>query len=229
LIFLAAMIAVAPPPAKPPTCVDALAKEAINCQLDAQTSGDSAKAAQGFEDSARALRANDPEAGKLWAAAGNMWIEADQPGKAAFAFDQALAAPGMTGDLRGETLLDRARAAEAQGDLKMARAKLTEAAQLVPDDPFVWYFSAALAIREGDPATARSAIARALALAPNDPTILFEAGHVADLGGDEDQARHYWEQAEARDPNGGIGKAAAKAIEMLGVTPTVKSETAPPK
>ncbi len=126
------MIAVAPPPAKPPTCVDALAKEAINCQLDAQTSGNSAKAAQGFEDSARALRANDPEAGKLWAAAGNMWIEADQPGKAAFAFDQALAAPGMTGDLRGETLLDRARAAEAQGDLKMARAKLTEAAATGP-------------------------------------------------------------------------------------------------
>jgi hypothetical protein len=31
------------------------------------------------------------------------------------------------------------------------------------------------------------------------------------------------------DPNGDIGKAAAKAVEMLGVTPTVKSEATPPK
>ena len=33
----------------------------------------------------------------------------------------------------------------------------------------------------------------------------------------------------AADPTGPIGKAAAKAIEMLGVTPTVKVETNPPK
>ena len=134
----------------------------------------------------------------------------------------------MTGDLRGETLLDRARAAEAQGDLNMGR-ETDRGRATGPRRSLYLVFFGCSAIREGDPATARSAIARALALAPNDPTILFEAGHVADLGGDEDQARHYWEQAEARDPNGGIGKAAAKAIEMLGVTPTVKSETAPPK
>ena len=31
-------------------------------------------------------------------------------------------------------------------------------------------------------------------------------------------------RAAGSDPNGPIGKAAAKAIEMLGVTPTVKAE-----
>jgi Flp pilus assembly protein TadD len=86
-----------------------------------------------------------------------------------------------------------------------------------------------LAIREGDRSTATMAIARALKLAPSDPAILFEAGHVADFNGDEDSARTYWMRAAGSDPNGPVGKAAAKAVEMLGVTPTVKSETQPPK
>jgi predicted TPR repeat methyltransferase len=86
-----------------------------------------------------------------------------------------------------------------------------------------------LAIRENDAVTAKSAISRALTLAPSDPVILFEAGHVADFSGDEAQARCYWTRAAGSDPNGPVGKAAAKAIEMLGVTPTVKTETEPPK
>jgi hypothetical protein len=36
-------------------------------------------------------------------------------------------------------------------------------------------------------------------------------------------------RAAASDPNGEIGKAAAKAVEMLGVTPTVKLDGIPPK
>ena len=124
-------------------------------------------------------------------------------------------------------MLDRARAAEAQNDLATARAKANEAAATISDDPFYWYFSAALAIREGDKATATAAIGKALTLAPSDPVILFEAGHVADFTGDEAQARDYWRRAAAGDPNGPVGKAATKAIEMLGVTPTVKAE--PPK
>ena len=165
----------------------------------------------------------------MWAAAGNLWIEANEPGKAAFALDQALATPGLDARQRGEVLLDRARAAEAQGDLKTARAKVTEAASSIPDNPFYWYFSAALAIREGDSATAKTAIGKALALAPSDAAILFEAGHVADLTGDDDQARSYWMRAAANDPSGEVGKAAAKAIEMLGVTPVVKGDPQPPK
>ena len=76
-----------------------------------------------------------------------------QPGKAAFDLDRALALPGLEAEQRGEALLDRARAAEAQGDLKTARARLNEArAQRSPTIPFYWYFSAALAIRENDAA-----------------------------------------------------------------------------
>jgi hypothetical protein len=58
---------------------------------------------------------------------------------------------------------------------------------------------------------------------------MFEAGHVADFNGDDDQARSYWTRAAASDPNGPVGKAAAKAVEMLGVTPVVKTDAAPTK
>jgi hypothetical protein len=52
---------------------------------------------------------------------------------------------------------------------------------------------------------------------------------VADFNGDDDAARSYWARAAQNDPNGPAGKAAAKAIEMLGVTPAVKAEATPPK
>ena len=61
-------------------------------------------------------------------------------------------------------------------------------------------------------------------MAPSDPAVLFEAGHVADFNGDDDQARSYWMRAAGSDPDGPVGKAAAKAVEMLGVTPVVKND-----
>ena len=166
---------------------------------------------------------------RMWAAAGNMWLVADQPGKAAFDLDKALALPGLEAEQRGEALLDRARAAEATNDLKTARAKANEAAATISDDPFYWSFSAALAIREQDKATAEAAINKALSMAPSDPAVLFEAGHVAHFEGDDDKARSYWMRAAGSDPRGEVGKAAAKAVEMLGVTPTVKLEVQSPK
>jgi tetratricopeptide (TPR) repeat protein len=197
--------------------------------LEAQKHGDNEAAAQGFEEAAKASSDKDPKTARMYAAAGNLWIAANQPGKAALDLDRALAMPGLEAEQRGEALLDRARAAEAQDDIRTARAKLNEAAPSISDDPFYWYFSAALAIREGDAITAKMAIGKALTIAPSDPTILFEAGHVADFNNDEDSARSYWTRAAAADPNGPIGKAAAKAVEMLGVTPTVKTDTPPPK
>jgi len=225
LIFLlVAAVAAATP------CPDVVTPDALVCRaLEAQKAGDNPSAAQAFEEAAKASIDKDPRTARMYAAAGNLWIAAGQAGKAAFDLDRALALPGLEAEQRGEALLDRARAAEAQGDLKTARAKLTEAAATIYSDPFYWYFSAGLAIREGDAATAKTSIGKALSLAPSDPTILFEAGHVADFTGNDDDARRYWSRAAAGDPNGPVGKAAAKAIEMLGVTPTVKSEAQPPK
>ena len=228
ILAIAAAIATAAPAAAT-TCPDVVTSEALVCRaLEAQRGGKAEAAAQAFE---QAAQASDQAAAtaRMWAAAGNMWIAASQPGKAAAALDKALASPDLKSEQRGEALLDRARAAEAQNDLKTARAKVTEAAATISKDPFYWYFSAALAIREGDAVNAQTAIGKALALAPSDPTILFEAGHVAHFAGDDDKARSYWMRAAGNDPNGKIGKAAAKAAEILGVTPTVKTGAQAPK
>ena len=228
--LLAAAVATAPPVAPNAACPDVVTPDALVCRaLEAQKAGNSEAAAQGFEEAAKASPEKDPRTARMFAAAGNLWIAANQPGKAALDLDRALILPGLEAEQRGEALLDRARAAEAQNDLRTARAKANEAAATISEDPFYWYFSAALAIREGDAATAKAAIGRALTLAPSDPVILFEAGHVADFTGDEAQARSYWNRAASSDPDGPVGKAAAKAIEMLGVTPTVKTEAQPPK
>jgi tetratricopeptide (TPR) repeat protein len=227
-LVLAAAAATVAPPAQA-GCPDLVTPDALVCRaLAAQKNGDNQSAAQAFEEAAKASNDKDTKTARMYAAAGNLWIAANQPGKAAFDLDRALALPGLEAEQRGEALLDRARAAEAQDDLKTARAKLNEAAATISDDPFFWYFSAALALREGDGPTATNAIGKALALAPSDPAILFEAGHVADFNGHDDQARSYWMRAAGSDPNGPVGKAAAKAVEMLGVTPTVKSDAQPP-
>jgi tetratricopeptide (TPR) repeat protein len=226
-LLIAAAVAAAAPATKA-GCPDVVTPDALVCRaLESQKQGNSEAAAQSFEEAAKASSDKEPATARMWAAAGNMWIEAGQAGKAAFALDHALAMPGLEAEQRGEALLDRARAAEAQNDLKTARAKLTEAAQSISEDPFYWYFSAALAIREKDSVTAQSAIAKALTLAPSDPAILFEAGHVAHFTGDDEKARSYWMRAAGSDPSGPIGRAAAKAAEMLGVTPVVKMETQP--
>ena len=51
----------------------------------------------------------------------------------------------------------------------------------------------------------------------------------SDFLGDDEKARNYWGRAAALDPHGPVGKAAAKAQELLGVTPVVKSGPQPPK
>ena len=219
-----------PPPRRPrrafapSSCANLVTADAFVCRaLAAQKAGDNAGAASAFEQAALASSDKDAGTAHLWAAAGNMWIAADQPAKAAVALDKALALPGLEAAQRGEALLDRARAAEAQNDLTTARTKLNEAAASISGDPFYWYFSAALYIREQNSQAAQAAIGRALTLAPADPTILFEAGHVAQFAGDTVGARDYWQRALARDPDGPIGKAAQEALRMLPAPLTVKT------
>jgi tetratricopeptide (TPR) repeat protein len=226
ILILAAVLAAAP--AGP--CPDVVTPEAFVCRaLEASNAGKPEAAATAFEQAALATADGDPAKARMLAAAGNMWIAANQPGKAALALDRALTGTALQAEQRGEALLDRARAAEAQNHLKTARARLNEAAATVSGDPFYWYFSAALAIREGHAPTAQYAIGRALSLAPTDPTILFEAGHVAHFAGDVMKARFYWTQASQFDPNGSVGKAALEALKLLPAPVTQKVEPAKAK
>jgi tetratricopeptide (TPR) repeat protein len=228
LLIAAALAAAAPAPAH--ACPQLITPEALICRaIEAQAAGNEEAAAQSFEEAANASPEKDPAKARLFAAAGNMWLAANQPGKAAVDLDKALAMPGLVAEQHGEALLDRARAAEAQNDLQTARAKVTEAAATISDDPFLWYFSAALAVRENDAATAQSAINKALSMAPADASILFEAGHVAHFTGDDVGARNYWQRAAERDPGGPIGKAARDALILLPVPLTVKTDPATPR
>jgi tetratricopeptide (TPR) repeat protein len=207
-----------------PPCPNLVTSEAFVCRaLAAQKAGDSSNAAAAFEQAAQASSDKGAATAGLWAAAGNLWIAAGDPAKAAVALDKALALPGLVAEQRGEALLDRARAAEAQNDLVTARTKLNEAAASISKDPFYWYFSAALYLREQNGQAAQAAIGEALTLAPADPTILFEAGHVAEFAGDTVGARDYWTRALERDPSGPIGKAAQEALRMLPAPLTVKT------
>ena len=224
-ILIAAALATAAPDTAP--CPADATSPAILCRaVAAEQSGKFADAATGFESAAGLARPGDPAADRMLAAAGNMWIAAGQPGKAALALDRALTGSGLLADQRGLALLDRARAAEAQGDLKTARAKLNLAIPSISEDPFLWYFSAALAIRENDPASAKVAINRALTMIPNDPSVLFEAGHVYQFAGEDSKARDYWTRAIAADPKGPSGQAARRALGMLDVPLTVTNQVA---
>ena len=209
LLIAAAALAAAECPA------EATSQAAVCKALVAEKSGQFAAAAAEFETAAGRAKPGDPAADRMLAAAGNMWIAANEPAKAAVALDKALAGSGLLADQRGSALLDRARAAEAQNDLKTARTRLAEALPSIGEDPFAWYFSAALAVRENDLKTADAAIAKALALAPNDADILFEAGHIAQLGGDETKARGLWQRAVGANPASPGGTAAKKALELL--------------
>ena len=213
MILLAMLVAATAAPC--PTTADAPAS--LCRALVASEANSFAAAATEFERAAAGSPVGDPRTQRMLAAAGNMWIAAAQPGKAALALDRALAGTGLLADQRGLALLDRARAAEAQGELKLARRFVIQAQASAAEDPFLWYFSAALAIREGDLATARSAINRALALAPASADVLFEAGHVADAEGKRNEARIYWQRALAADPAGASGQAARHALALIDV------------
>ncbi|MEQ7873668.1 hypothetical protein ABDK56_06635 [Sphingomonas sp. ASV193] len=198
-----------------PTC----SEDSTGLLCQALAASDSQKfvdAAGLFERAADASPVGNPRTQRMWAAAGNMWIAAGQPAKAAADLDKALAGDGLQAEQRGLALLDRARAAEGQGDLAAARRFATEAAPNADKDPFYWYFSAALAVRENDLGTARSAIARALALGPGLADVLFEAGYIAHLGGKDEEARDYWTRAAAADAGGPVAASAKRELDALG-------------
>jgi tetratricopeptide (TPR) repeat protein len=222
-----ALAAAQPAPSAASTCPSTLTADAQSCRaLEASKAGRFAEAAAAFDSAADLTPAGDPARDRAFAAAGNMWIAAGQPGKAALSLDKALAGTGLQAEQHGLALLDRARVAEAQGDLKTARAKVTEAAKTISEDPYLWFFSAAPAIREEDVPTAKSSINRALAMAPGSPEVLFEAGHVAEASGEDAQARDYWTRAAAADPKGPAGKAAREALAMTDAPLTVTNQVA---
>lgn len=172
-----------------------------------------AVAAAAFEEAARL--AGSRSAAPL-AQAGNAWLAAGDPTRAATALDAALvASEGVSGFDRGELMLDRARAAVAAGDLPGARGVLDRAQAAVPGDPLVWLLSATLARRSADPARAAKDIAEALRIAPDDAAVQLEAGNIAAVAGDETRAKERWGESARLQPTGPSGLAAKAALAQF--------------
>lgn len=183
-----------------------------------------APAAVAFEQAAREAETElDPRRADFWVQSGNSWLAAGEGEKARAAFDAALATAALTPQLRGETLMDRARAGVALEDFAAARRDLDRALELVPADPLGWLLSSALALREQDLPRARKDIAQAIELAPEDPDVLLQAGTVEGTAGDLDKARDYYARVVRIAPDSEAGKAAqavlAPAVEGVAAAP----------
>jgi tetratricopeptide (TPR) repeat protein len=189
-----------------------LARQCLGLAYSAQERW--APAAVAFEQAARdAELRRDGRAATLWVQAGNAALAGNDPGKARFAFDRALALPTLSKAMRGETFIDRARAGVAASDLPGARADLDKAIGLVPADPMVWLLSANLALRQNDLARAKGHIAEAVRLAPDDAAVAYEAGNVAAAAGQHEAALAAWKRAAEGAPDSPAGQAAALALE----------------
>ena len=182
-----------------------------------------APAATAFEQAAReAETARDARSADFWVQSGNSWLAGGDGAKARQAFDAALASATLTPELRGEVHLDRARAAVLLGDLAAARKEIDQGLALVPSDPFGWYLSSALAMREENIGRAKEDIGKGLALAPNDPDLLVQAGNVAGVSGDVEDARAFYERAVKAAPASNAGRAAQAALAANAAAPANK-------
>ncbi len=171
------------------------------------------QAATAFEQAAHAAEAaGDPRRTDFWVQAANAWLAGGDGRKAMADFDAALLTPNLSEQLRGEVHLDRGRAQVALGNAAAARTEIDHALQLVPNDPFAWYLSAALARRENNLARAATDIARARQLAPASADIMLLAGTIAGLGGNMEEAERLYRQVVQSAPDSDAGRQARESL-----------------
>ena len=148
----------------------------------------------------------------LWSQAANAALAGDQPARARDYLDHVVNAPAAPPTLAGEGWVDRARADVALDDLAQARIDMDKGLALVPQDPFAWYLSAALARKQKDIARAQKDIATALKSAADDPAVELEAGNIYAAAGQTDAAHAAWTRAAQLGPDTPEGQAAKAAL-----------------
>lgn len=159
--------------------------------------------------------ANGPGRAGFRAQAGNAWLAAGEPLRALQALDAALTTPGLDQAQRGQALLDRARAQVALGRADRARTDIDSALQLLPNDGFAWYLSAALARRSNDLVRAASDIARARQFSPDDPDILLLAGTIVGQAGNMNEAYTLYRRVVELAPDSDAGRQAAASLATV--------------
>jgi tetratricopeptide (TPR) repeat protein len=189
-------------------------------------------AAIAFEAAAQEAGVKDPLAARYWAQAGNAWLATGEPVKAYAALNTALAGTALTGQDKGEALLDRARALVAAGQLAAARIDLDAALDDAPQDPLAWLLSATLARRMKDLPRAQGDIAQAVKLAGDDASVQLEAGNIAALAGNADAAKAAWQMAVKLAPTSPAGQNARAALGQFDAPTPARAPApapAPPK
>jgi tetratricopeptide (TPR) repeat protein len=191
-----------------------MARRCLGLALAAQEQW--AAAATVYEQAAQeAEAAGDPGRAGFRAQAGNAWLAGGEAQRALQALDAALTSQGLDQPQRGQALLDRARAQVALGRADRARADIDSALQLVPNDGFAWYLSAALARRSNDPVRAAGDIARARRLSPDDPDILLLAGTIVGQAGNMNEAYTLYRRVVELAPDSEAGRQAAASLATV--------------
>jgi predicted Zn-dependent protease len=165
------------------------------------------EAAAKLEQLARAPHIGDfRERAVLWDQAGNAWLLAGKPDKAAADFSAALAQVPNDADMRADRARARALLADwggAEADLSVALAQDSNRADLL-----VLRASARQALNRMNEAA--TDIVRALTLYPGYPPALVERGRMKLTAGDVNGARKDWQTAAK-----GHGEAATAARNYL--------------
>ncbi len=180
-----------------------------------------------FKTAAQATaKAGNKSAAQYWAQAGNAAIAAGQSVEAISYLKEALNSPSLNKPARANILIDRARAYVASDQPENAKADLTEARRIAPDNALSWLLSATLARRSGALSDAQNYIATAAGLSPVDAAIALEAGNIAAAAGALEIAAEQWQQTIRIAPQSPQADSAAKLLAALALH---KSETSPSK
>jgi tetratricopeptide (TPR) repeat protein len=147
--------------------------------------------------------------------AGQSWLLAGEPARAAAVLSTALALTPDDADL----LIDRAEALAGEKNYREAVADLDAALKLDGKrvDALVFRASAHRSLEEYD--QARRDIDAALRLAPDQPDALLERGNIRGITGDEAGARKDWQRVAQVAPNSAAEGAARANLAKLDGTP----------
>ena len=171
-----------------------------------------AEASTALETAARVAEAAGlQQTASLYGQAGDAALAAGDAARAERLLSSAILA-GDDPTMRGASMIGRAAAREALGNVAGAREDLDAGLKLTPGNAGGWLMLAVLARRDERIADARAAIGRALALAPADPDVALEAGNMAAIDGDFARARALWQSVVKAAPDTPAGKAANDAL-----------------
>jgi tetratricopeptide (TPR) repeat protein len=210
------------------------ATPAMHCQALALIEQGNAQRGAGVLDAAAKALGPEPKsqgfAGQLWAQAGNAWLLADDNSRAVARLTTALGLLPESGEVRTNTLIDRARAYADTQDWEKAISDLNSAAVLAPSSADVFLLRATAKRRTGDLGGAHTDIEMAGTLAPDNVDVLVERGISNAQSQKIEAALADWRKVVALAPQSDQAKVARgylSQLEPLAAAPKPKPVSKP--